>query len=98
MSFGRSSLAFFALLLICQTALGRSEVFNSYGQAEDQSISGFTMNAPSIDGYIDSSEWSDAAKLNVTLTGSVADIPATVYIMNDDSNIYLAMSIVDTDF
>ncbi len=55
----------------------------------------WTSTPPTIDGIIDAGEWSSADTEAFTIATSYA---GTLYVMNDDTNVYLALSITDDDW
>jgi PKD repeat protein len=74
---------------ITATAIGRQVVGTT---AIDIPFSGFGM--PTIDGVIGLNEWANASHLDFTVNvpgGGTA--PATLFVMNDDTNLYLAVRV-----
>ncbi|MGH9878789.1 MAG: hypothetical protein ACRD5H_14245, partial [Nitrososphaerales archaeon] len=73
------------------------------GHAEGISLSASTSTPPTIDGIIETAEWSDASSLDIVLQGGdaarerdVGYIDATIYVMNDHRNLYIALKTTDT--
>ena len=51
--------------------------------------SGYTFIPPNLDGIINSPEWGDATIIDMTFPG--LSPPVTLYVMNDDGNLYVAV-------
>lgn len=54
-------------------------------------LSGYTLAAPSIDGFIDSGEWSDAAVVDITAPYDPGLEPVLAYVMNSDTHLFIAV-------
>jgi hypothetical protein len=54
-------------------------------------LSGYTKATPSIDGFIDASEWSDAAVVDITAPYNPSLDPVTAYVMNGDTQLFIAV-------
>lgn len=76
----------------------------AYGHTDGISLSASTSTAPSIDGIIGTTEWSNAASQDFVLrdcdpercAGVFNSIYATIYVMNDHANLYTAVRTSDT--
>jgi hypothetical protein len=60
-------------------------------------LSAWTWNPPTIDGTIGDDEWRTAAKADFNITTPDGIYNATIYVMNDYENLYLAAKITDDD-
>jgi hypothetical protein len=54
-------------------------------------LSGYTKTAPSIDGFIDAGEWSDAAVVDITAPYDPTLEPVVAYVMNSDTRLFIAV-------
>ena len=62
--------------------------------------SGWTDTPPTIDGVLETGEWDDAAMQAFTLLdwlGNPTTITGTVYMMNDATNLYIAIEVSEDD-
>ena len=90
-----------ALLLVAQllvagiTRTVPAPFRDTAAQIPDPALSSFTLTAPEIDGDIQDSEWAGAAKLDIVMSGSDSDIPGSIRVMNDENNLYIALTIQD---
>ena len=57
----------------------------------DKVFEAFATEAPVMDGVINDDEWKDAA----TVTFSIPEGDATIYVMNDRRNLYFAAKVSD---
>jgi len=55
-----------------------------------QIFSGWNSTPPSLDGIINPLEWNNAAMVNITHPGLLS--PVTMYVMNNDDHLYLAIA------
>ncbi len=79
----------FALLVclaLCQTASAQG------------GLSAYTPVAPTLDGVIGAAEWAPAATVDFTVAYCQEDHLVTMYLMNDSTNLYVALLIRDEDF
>jgi len=58
------------------------------------SLSSFTSTAPTIDGIIGATEWANAAKVDFSFLFDRFG-GGTIYVMNDDKNLYIAVKVAD---
>jgi len=65
---------------------------NIYVTAKPE-LTAWTTNPPSIDGIASTGEWNAAAQESFTLL----DLPATIYVMNDEDNLYILVKIGPDD-
>jgi K319-like protein len=63
------------------------------GHAFGNTLFAFTSIPPDIDGDIQDTEWTSAAKQDIVMSNSESDIPGTIYVMNDANNLYIALEI-----
>lgn len=69
---------------------GFSNAANATAQSNGNTISaGYVVTAPTLDGDINTSEWSNASETVFTFTGNSDNV--TLYVMNDNSYIYFAV-------
>jgi hypothetical protein len=79
-----------ALLLIGMFAVP-AIITGVQGYASGISLSAFATRIPTIDGVINPDKWQDAATYSTTISG----YEITLFVMNDFSNLYLAVRVSD---
>lgn len=63
-----------------------------------QALSAYTLVPPTLDGTIGGAEWAPADTVDFTISYCQEDHLVTLYVMNDDTNLYVALLIRDEDF
>lgn len=79
-------------LLLVAAALVTGIPSSAQGHAAGVSLSALTSVPPTIDGMIAPDEWAAGATVSFTIFSGIA----TLYIMNDATNLYIALRIPDT--
>jgi len=70
----------------------------SFGHVAGKTYQGWAPTPPTINGDIVDSEWQTAASDSLTLTIGGNPYAVTLYVMNDATNLYLAVKIADPTF
>ena len=68
------------------------------GHAHGKTYQAWTPTPPTLDGDIGASEWQNAASASFTITIGGNPYAGTFYVMNDATNLYVAIKIADDDF
>ena len=89
-----------ALLFVTQVTIGTIGFLpvllgHAEGHGDSTALFAFASTPPEIDGVIQDSEWASAAKLDIVMSNSGYDIPATIKVMNDANNLYMALEVED---
>ena len=71
---------------------------HALGHVAGKTFQGWAPTPPSINGDIAASEWETAASSTFTLTIGGNPYAGTLYVMNDATNLYLAVKIADATF
>lgn len=56
------------------------------------------LGVPTIDGYVDPTEWASAGSHTSILQNTDPEISGTLYVMQDSSNLYFGFTIADDEF
>ncbi len=87
-----------SLTLVLIISSGSFLTSNVLGHVTGKTLQGWAPTPPSIDGDIVASEWQTAASSTFSLTIGGNPYAGTLYIMNDATNLYLAVAIADPTF
>lgn len=68
------------------------------GHVAGDTFQGWAPAPPSIDGDIGASEWQTAASSSFSMTIGGSSYAGTLYVMNDATNLYLAVKMADSTF
>jgi hypothetical protein len=90
------------LVVVLMTILILGTVANlvpvSFGHVAGETFQGWAPTPPAIDGEIGTSEWQTAASSSFSVTIGGNPYSGTLYVMNDASNLYIGIKVVDDDF
>jgi len=90
------------LVVVLMTILFLGAVANlapiSFGHVAGKTYQGWAATPPTINGEILPSEWQSAGTASFTITIGANSYAGTFYVMNDATNLYVGLKIVDDDF
>ena len=82
------------LVLVLLLGISSNQLNMAFGHAAGRTYQAWASTPPVIDGSIGTTEWASAATASFTLSS----FSATLYVMNDAGNLYLAFKINDPDY
>ena len=87
-----------ALIAILSVSSGSLQLPVVSGHVPGDTFQGWAPTPPSIDGDIGTTEWQTAASSSFTMTIGGNPYAGTLYVMNDATNLYLAVKMADSTF
>jgi len=88
----------FLLVVVLLISISGNQVSTVFGHAAGRTFQAWASTPPVIDGSIDTTEWASAASSSFSLSIDGTPYTGTFYVMNDATNLYIAIKIADDDF
>ena len=86
-------------LLVVVLLIGSSgnQLYTAFGHVAGRTLQAWTPTPPTINGEVVASEWQNAASSSFSLSIGGNPYTGTFYVMNDATNLYVAIKIADDD-
>jgi len=88
----------FLLVVVLLIGISGNQLSTVFGHVAGRTFQAWASTPPTINGEIVGSEWQSAASSSFSLTIGANSYTGTIYVMNDATNLYVAIKIADDDF